>query len=100
MVTKISICIPRLDRFSSRKTIHNVLEKYKLGSINRIDIVGWGEVRRAFIHFESWNETHPPAKNILDRLNKMEKVNIIHSFPWYWRCMKSRVPCPSFNHQY
>ena len=68
MVTKISICIPRLDRFSSRKTIHNVLEKYKLGSINRIDIVGWGEVRRAFIHFESWNETHPPAKNILDRM--------------------------------
>ena len=95
MVTAISICIPRLDRFSSRHTINNILQKYNLGSISKIDIVGRENLRRAFIHFDSWNEDLPHAKEILDRLNNHEKVNIIHSFPWYWRCVKSRLRKPS-----
>ncbi len=95
MVTEVSICIPRLDNFTSRYAIKSVLKKYNLGSISKIDIVGRNNQRRAFIHFDKWNDELPHAKEILERLNNKEKVNIIHSFPWYWRCVKSRLKKPS-----
>jgi hypothetical protein len=94
MHSEVSICIPRIGCFSSKRDIHTVLEKYNLGSISRIDIVGHKNSRRAFIHFDHWNKESPIARTILNRLNNREKVNIIHSFPWYWRCVKSRLKIP------
>ena len=35
--------------------IEESIEKYKLGSIKRVDITGYGSRRRAFIHFNFWN---------------------------------------------
>ena len=90
MVNNVCICIPRLDRFSTKRTIRGVLDKYNFGSINRVDIVGSDDRRRAFIHFHKWNDELEHVKKVLDRLNSDNKVNIIHNFPWYWRCVKSR----------
>lgn len=98
MPPSLSICIPRVDRFASKRKIGDILEKYNLGSIDRIDIVGRDLHRRAFIHFNSWNTDVPRVKDIFDRLQNSENVKIIYAFPWYWRCVKSRIEkTSSFN---
>ena len=90
MTTNLCICIPRIDRFVTKTKIQTIIEKYKLGSIKRVDITGYGSRRRAFIHFNFWNVNESRTKNIYDTLNDNGHVNIIHSFPWYWRCVKSK----------
>lgn len=88
--SKVSICIPRITKFTTRRTIEATFKKFNLGSIDRIDIVGRENKQRAFIHFSEWNEGSCNAMNVLNRLNKNEVVNIVYSFPWHWRCVKSK----------
>lgn len=88
--TSISICIPLITKFTTRYTIESTFKKFDLGSIDSIDIIGKENKQKAFIHFSDWNEESSRAMNVLNRLNKNEVVNIIYSFPWYWRCVKSK----------
>jgi hypothetical protein len=90
-----SICIPRLENNITRSMLKDVFKKYSFGDIDRIDLVKAGSnSKRAFVHFKKWNLHLPHAKDVCNRLNNSEKVNIIYSFPWFWKCSLSRIPKP------
>jgi hypothetical protein len=95
-----SICIPRISKEVDRRMIHSVFQKYHIGQIQRIDIVKSQKSNRAFIHFSSWNFESEIALQILDRLENGDKINIIYTFPWFWKCSKSRLPKPTLNKFY
>ncbi len=94
---KPSICIPCLDTDTSKERVRAVIEKHQLGEIERVDMVSKFAARtphkRAFVHFVAWaNSEH--AKDVRQRLTEGDYVNIIHRFPWFWRCHQSSLPKP------
>jgi hypothetical protein len=94
-MTNPSICIPRLENNITKKRLMDVFEKYALGDIDRVDLVKCGpHSKRGFIHFKKWNLQSALGKDVYNRLKKNEKVNIIYSFPWFWKCSLSRLQKP------
>ena len=94
-MTNLTICIPRLEKTITKKMVNEVFKKYNFGNIDRIDVVNSGpNSKRAFIHFKNWNLNSSIAKDVYTRLKNNQKVNIIHQFPWFWKCWMSRLPKP------
>ena len=91
-----SLCIPKVEQSIREKDIREVFNKLNFGVIDRIDIVSWKKTMntnqkfaRIFIHFKGWNESSFDVRN--DLLGG-STYNIVHSFPWYWKIVASRLP--------
>lgn len=82
----ISICIPRINSTIQHGFIQKTIHKLNIGDVKSIRIVGSGNKRTVFIHFNRWyNNTR--AKYIYNRLVGEESVNIVYNFPWFWKCV-------------
>jgi hypothetical protein len=94
---KPSICIPCLDTATSKEEVCSVIERHGFGEVERVDLVanpgGRAPGKRAFIHFVSWDKS-PEAREVRSRLLAGDYVNVIHRFPWFWRCHQSLLPKP------
>ena len=97
-----SICIPRVFTSTTRRDIYDVIEKLKLGAVDRIDLVpkvnDRGEqYNKVFIHFKVWNTKDATAVATRDKLLKGEEIKIVYREPWFWKCTASRVKKPEFR---
>ena len=97
-----SICIPRVFTSTTRRDIYDVIEKLKLGAVDRIDLVpkvnDRGEqYNKVFIHFKVWNTKDATAVATRDKLLKGEEIKIVYREPWFWKCTASRVEKPEFR---
>ena len=86
-----SLCIPRLPigKKDDLLSIRAVFEKLKLGKIHHIDIIerknDKGEAfKRAFIHFERWNDNEE-TKIIRQKLVSGKEIKIVYDNPWFWK---------------
>ena len=74
-----SLCIPRLQNGNiDSSNIRKVFEQLKFGKIQRIDIIerknDKGEpFKRAFIHFEKWNNN----EYVETRINVLQNIKIL-----------------------
>lgn len=86
-----SLCIPRIDRSVEYHDIFKVFQNIKLGYIRNIDIVynHKTQSKRAYIHFSNWF-TNPRALSIKEKILKNETMKVVHTFPEYWKFMKSK----------
>ena len=84
----LSLCIPLIENNITKKHIKNVLNKYKFGKINRIDLISVNKYKRAFIHYKYWYNNNQ-SKYIQDLLSKDLDFKIIYKYPWFWKCMKN-----------
>lgn len=97
-----SICIPRVFTSTTRRDIYDVIEKLKLGAVDRIDLVpkmnDRGEqYNKVFIHFKVWNTKDETAIATRAKLLKGEEIKIVYRDPWFWKCTASRVEKPAFR---
>ena len=86
-----SLCIPRLavGKKDDILSIRSVFEKLKLGKIHHIDIIerknDKGEAfKRAFIHFERWNDNEE-TNTIRQKLVSGKEIKIVYDNPWFWK---------------
>tara|TARA_B100000925_G_scaffold73143_1_gene51247 strand:+ start:1453 stop:1719 length:267 start_codon:yes stop_codon:yes gene_type:complete len=84
-----TLCLPKIDNNTTKKQLYNVFNRYNFGLINKIDLIDVSQSKRAFIHYEVWNDNE---KNNLIKgyLDEGLDIKIIYNFPWFWKCSKSK----------
>ena len=85
-----SLCIPRLPYGNiDSSNIRKVFEELKFGKIQRIDIIErkndkGDPFKRAFIHFEKWNNNEC-VETIRQKLIDGKEIKIVYNNPWFWK---------------
>ena len=82
----ISICIPSVEKRTTRRQIFQTFTKIKWGEINTITMKTKKENTSAFIYFKKWNIDLPNVKQIHEKILKGEEINLVYDFPWFWKC--------------
>ena len=77
----VSLCIPRLPLSFNKEYIRHSIAPLHFGTISHIYLIRHDSVQKAFIYYNSWHDM--PT---LEKLLNGEHINIVHSFPWFWRC--------------
>ena len=85
-----TLCLPKIDYSVSKKQLYEIFNKYNFGVINKIDLITISNSKRAFIHYNNWNNNEK-NKKIKSFLDEGLDIKIIYSFPWFWKCSKSRA---------
>ena len=81
MSSNPSICIPRC--VSPNLNVLSIVFS-KFGYVKNIQIYKL----KVVINYDYWFDNDYKVKNIINRLNSEQPVNIVYDFPWYWRCFK------------
>ena len=94
--TEISICIARVFKNVSKRTIHSILNILQFGDIERIDLVSSKNPKFniAFIHYHRWNLQQIEIRNAI---LTGKKVKIIYKDPRFWLLSLSHSPKPEFQ---
>ena len=82
----ISICIPHVEKRTTRRQIFQTFNKIKWGEINTITMKTKKENTSVFIYFKKWNIDLPNVKQIYEKILKGEEINLVYDFPWFWKC--------------
>ena len=82
----ISICIPHVEKRTTRRQIFQTFTKIKWGEINTIKMKTKKENTSVFIYFKKWNIDLPNVKQIHEKILKGEEINLVYDFPWFWKC--------------
>ena len=82
----ISICIPHVEKRTTRRQIFQTFTKIKWGEINAITMKTKKENTSVFIYFKKWNIDSPNVKQIHEKIVKGEEINMVYDFPWFWKC--------------
>lgn len=77
----VSLCIPRLSLSVDKEYIRNSIIPFQFGIISHIYLIRYDSWQKAFIYYRLWNDMQT-----LDKLKKGEHINIVYSFPWFWKC--------------
>ena len=91
MSNNITICIPKVRINISKNYIYTILNKYNFGKIQRVDLVIKQNTKRAFIHYDYWNNNEKISQ-IKGWLSEGKDIKIIYDEPWYWKCSAFRLP--------
>ena len=94
----ISLCIPRLFNNIGHRRVKGVFIKQNWGFVERVDVVHYGDHKKAFVHFRkgSWNWNARTAQ-ILDQLQRGEQIHLRYETgkPWFWHIGISYVERPA-----
>jgi hypothetical protein len=91
-MTTTSICIPRVDLNISKKYIENIIYNMKIGSVEKLNefpLYKDPQHKRVIIKIR-WNTNNSKAKEMLEQMNELGKVNLVYDMPWYWRICPAR----------
>lgn len=96
-----SICIPRVSIKYNKHFISSIFKPLKLGDIYRIDMISYytkdnKSYNRVFIHFSHWYNNCNSIKTRL-LLDNYKYIKVIYDKPWFWKCLKSRLPRPNLT---
>jgi hypothetical protein len=93
----ICLCIPRVDKSTSKFDIKKVIDELSLGPIERIDLVTnktqKDESKKAFIHFKNWLWDKRTEK-IYNNLTSKNCIKVFYSEPWFWKISLSKSEKP------
>ena len=95
-----SIYIPRVFPNMTPARVKNVFDElFKSKCVDRVDMVtkknkDGEEYKRVFVHFKHWPKS---ATETRDKLVDGETVQVVYKDPWYWKCVASKIPKPSFE---
>ena len=93
----VSICIPRMFNNISFRRVRNVFIKQNWGFVERVDVIHYGDHKKAFVHFRpnSWNWTRR-NQQILEQLQRGEQIHLRYEQgkPWFWHVGISYTETP------
>ena len=92
-----NLCIPRVNTFVTKEQVFEIINKYSLGSIQKIDVIKKkGDCKKGdfsnmvFIYFKEWYD-NAQANSVKDRLMSGKDIKIIYDDPWYWKISAIKV---------
>ena len=107
-----NLCIPRVNIFVTKEQVFEIINKYSLGSIQKIDVIKKkgdckkgdckkGDCKKGdckkndisnmvFIYFNEWYD-NALANSVKDRLMSGKDIKIIYDDPWYWKIFALKV---------
>lgn len=90
-----SLCIPCVDMNIKKNDILKSFITLNIAYIDRIDEVynHKQHIKRIFIHIKYWYNNRETI-NFKNNMKKIGHVNIIYSFPLFWKCYISNVNKP------
>lgn len=101
IVTEPSICIPRTlyDQNTDWRNVKDVFESILgKGTVDRVDVVKRNDddtpFCRVFVHLRYWPMDKPEVVAWRQRLIDGDSIKVVHSNPWFWKCVASRLPRP------
>lgn len=101
IVTEPSICIPRTlyDQNTHWRNVKDVFESILgKGTVDRVDVVKRHDddtpFCRVFVHLRYWPMDKPEVVAWRQRLVDGDSIKVVHSNPWFWKCVASRLPRP------
>ena len=101
LCTEPSICIPRTlhDANTDWRNVKDVFESILgKGTVDRVDVVKRRDddtpFCRMFIHLRYWPTDKPEVVAWRKRLMDGDSIKVVHSNPWFWKCVASRLPRP------
>ena len=83
------ICIPKVDRHIKKNQIYQIFNQANFGKIRKIDLINTNYTKRAFIHYDYWNNNEKVSQ-IKGWLLEGKDIKIIYEDPWYWKCSAFR----------
>ena len=72
-----SICIPKVDKRTTKYNIAKIFKIVKFGDVCSIEI----NKNSVFIYFSKWNN-----EEIRKKLIDGEEIKIVYNFPFFWKC--------------
>ena len=81
-----SICIPSIEKNITHSQIENAFKKLNIGKINKIVLQRRSKHISAFIFINNWDIHTHKGKKFYKKIIDGEDVNLIYSFPWFWKC--------------
>ena len=83
---EISLCIPAsfLELYQGLYS-HCIFKSLKFGIISHIYLIRYDSYQKAFIYFKYWNDVIT-----LEKLQNGEHINIVYTFPWFWKCSMNK----------
>lgn len=101
IVTSPSICIPRTlyDQNTHWRNVKDVFESILgKGTVDRVDVVKRHDddtpFCRIFVHLRYWPMDKPEVVDWRQQLLDGNSIKVVHSNPWFWKCVASRLPRP------
>lgn len=92
-----NLCIPRVHTFVTKEQVFEIINKYSLGSIQKIDVIKKKGSHKnndisnmVFIYFNEWYD-NALANSVKDRLMSGKDIKIIYDDPWYWKISAIKV---------
>ncbi len=68
------------------------------GTVDRVDIVKRRDDNqpfcRIFVHMRYWPIDKPDIAEWRDTLIRGDSIKVVHSAPWFWKCVASNLPRP------
>jgi len=84
-----SIYIPHVSQWATKYYIKNIFNKLNWGIIQKIYIYHKKSYNQIFIDFSTWHINNPQTTIIRNKLLEGKTINVMHDYPWFWKCSKS-----------
>ena len=93
----LSLYIPRVTRRMTAKFIAETIEKMRLGSVEKVDLVETADGRQmtAYVHFSKWEETSETIQLQQRIKDPNQQARIVYDAPWYWILLVNNNPEPA-----
>lgn len=92
-----NLCIPRVNTCVTKELVYEIINKYSLGCIEKIDVIKKrGSNKKndlsnmVFIYFNGWYD-NALANSVKKRLDTGKDIKIIYDDPWYWKISAIKV---------
>jgi hypothetical protein len=88
-----NLCIPRVHSSITKEVVFEIINKYSLGSIAKIDVIKKKGARHnmVFIYFNEWYHDNLRAIHVKERLMSGKDIKIIYDDPWYWKISALKI---------
>lgn len=82
----VKLCIPYISKNTNIDInyMKQKMDSLNIGIVGRIDIIKNQKYNTIFIWFYKWH-TSELAKNILQKLQNGNEINVVYEFPWFWK---------------
>lgn len=80
------LCIPRMSKKISKEIIHQVFEKFKLGTIVKYresTSKNSMEYKRVMLQIK-WSTINPQIEYYKQLLDENKSFKLVYDFPWFW----------------
>lgn len=83
------LCIPRIENTISKEQVFRCFQKFKLGKIEKINIINKNDNSTAFIYIKEWFVGEKVDK-IIKRFDENKDIKVVYDSQFYWKVVVAK----------